>query len=518
MIDLGALKLAIKVDGEEATKDLNKAKGNISDFGNKIKTGLFSATKIAAAGITALAGAAIGLVESTREYRTEQAKLQTAFESSGFSAESAKKTYNELNSILGDSGQATEATNHLAKLCDTEEELATWTDIATGVYATFGDSLPIEGLTEAANETAKTGALTGSLADALNWAGVNEEDFQASLDKCNGEQERQALITETLNGLYKESADGYRENASEVIKANEANQKLQDTLAGIAAYIEPIVTNIKLLAIEGLQWLITQVQNFIAQNQGSIQKIMQFLQQLQVYFMGVVDQIVVILQEFGAMCVAFWNAYGDQILAIVQPIWEGIKIVIDTALQIIRGILGVFKSFFEGDWDALWQNVKNIFISLWNGLVQLVPNLLNALINAFKLRFQLFFEIGKGLFNSVWDGLKSIWNSISSWVSDKVNWLVDKLAFWRSGKKEMDGSHRTGLREVPYDGYIAELHKGEMVLTAYEAKQYKKDSTQKSGNAISSIIVNNYSPKALDEAESARQFKRTQRELALGVR
>ena len=81
--------------------------------------------------------------------------------------------------------------------------MSQWTDIAAGVWATFGDSLPIEGLTEASNETAKTGKLTGVLADALNWAGISEDDFQSSLDGCNSEQERAALITDTLNGLYK---------------------------------------------------------------------------------------------------------------------------------------------------------------------------------------------------------------------------------------------------------------------------------------------------------------------------
>lgn len=517
MIDLGALKLSIQVDGEQATKELNKAKDNISDFGSKIKTGLVNATKIAATGITAIGGAAIALVESTREYRTEQAKLETAFESAGFAADSAKETYSQLNAILGDSGQATEAANHLAKLCDSEEELATWTDIATGVYATFGDSLPIEGLTEAANETAKTGALTGSLADALNWAGVSEDSFQESLDKCNTEQERQKLITETLNGLYKESAEGYRENASEVIRANEANQKLQDTLATVAAYIEPIITNIKLLAVEGLQWLITQIQTFISQNQQTIEQISLFLQQVQTYFMQTVDQIILVLQDFATLCVAFWNEYGETIISIVTPIWEAIQIIFSTALDVVRGILGIFISAFNGDWGALWDNVKNVFVALWNGLILLVPTLLTALINAFKLQIQLLFNLGYDMFNAIWEGMKSIWNSICSWVEEKVSWLADKLAFWRSGSAEMDGSHRTGLREVPYDGYIAELHKGEMVLTAYEAKQYRKESSRSSGSSVSSIVVNNYSPKALDEAESARQFRKTQRELALGV-
>lgn len=43
-----------------------------------------------------------------------------------------------------------------------------------GVSGTFGDALPIEGLIESANETAKVGKVTGVLADALNWAGISE--------------------------------------------------------------------------------------------------------------------------------------------------------------------------------------------------------------------------------------------------------------------------------------------------------------------------------------------------------
>lgn len=84
-------------------------------------------------------------------------KLETSFTTAGHSAEDAKNTYTELYGVLGDDGQATEAAAHLAKLTTNEKELSDWTNICTGVYATFGDSLPIEGLTEAANETAKDG-------------------------------------------------------------------------------------------------------------------------------------------------------------------------------------------------------------------------------------------------------------------------------------------------------------------------------------------------------------------------
>ena len=56
-----------------------------------------------------------------------------------------------------------------------------WTRIAAGVYGTFGDALPIEGLIEAANETAKTGKVTGVLADAINWAGCQKMRLMKAL-------------------------------------------------------------------------------------------------------------------------------------------------------------------------------------------------------------------------------------------------------------------------------------------------------------------------------------------------
>ena len=203
-------------------------------------------------GLTALVGGlrdAIGsfmsLADETKEYRNEMAKLETAFTSAGHSTDTATKTYKDLYAVLGDEGQTVEAVNFLAKLTTSQEDLATWTDICTGVYAQFGASLPIESLTEASNETAKTGQLTGGLADALNWAGQSEEEFQAKLDSLNTEQERSAFITETLNGLYGATADEYRKNNASVLEANKAQSDYADTMAKMGKIIEPVTTTLK---------------------------------------------------------------------------------------------------------------------------------------------------------------------------------------------------------------------------------------------------------------------------------
>lgn len=230
-----------------AAKDLDNLKEKASDAASK---GLKVVTAAAAAAVAALTAAA----EATREYRTNMAKLNVAFSDNGHSAQEAADAYHELVGVLGESDQSVEAANHLAKLTDNAKDLATWTgDILPGVFATFGDSLPIEGLTEAANETAKVAKITGPLADALNWAGVSEDKFNEALAACSDEQERQALITGTLSGLYKSAAAQYKRTNAEVIRANKANDAWTASLAQSGKVMEPIVTDVKELGVELLQ-------------------------------------------------------------------------------------------------------------------------------------------------------------------------------------------------------------------------------------------------------------------------
>ena len=89
---------------------------------------------------------------------------------------------------------------------------------ATGIWAQYGDSIPLDGLMESVNETANVGQVTGNLADALNWAGISEDDFNKKLEKCKNTQERQQLIVDTLDGKYGNLADTYKNTNSATIR------------------------------------------------------------------------------------------------------------------------------------------------------------------------------------------------------------------------------------------------------------------------------------------------------------
>ena len=273
------LKIIISATTEKLNSSVKQAKDEIKSFKDQVTAAsgevdgklrgmgdaLNAGWKTAATTIAGVGTAILALGPATQEYRNEQAKLQTAFETAGASAAVATETYNGLYRVLGDSGQAVEAAGHLAQLTTNEQELAEWTTICQGVYATFGDSLPIESLTEAANETAKTGELTGALADALNWAGVSEDEFRASLEACNSEAEREALIRETLMGLYEESAATYEENNAAILAQNEANAELQASLAALGEAVTPLITSFTQFATDALAVVIPYIQQLAEQ-------------------------------------------------------------------------------------------------------------------------------------------------------------------------------------------------------------------------------------------------------------
>lgn len=222
---------------EDLNENADEGAGGMKSFFDSIAGGVMVG-QLAAQGIGFLIGKAAELIdwiwnmdEATEEYREAMGKLNTAFEAAGYSAETAKQTYTEFYKILGDTDTATEASQLLASLARNEEDMAKWTDIAAGVYGTFGDALPIEGLIEAANETAKTGKVTGVLADAINWAGMSEDEFNQSLAQLSNEGDRAQLIMNNLGLAYQDATEAFYENNEALIQTRENQAILNETQA-----------------------------------------------------------------------------------------------------------------------------------------------------------------------------------------------------------------------------------------------------------------------------------------------
>lgn len=428
-MDLFKLLGTIAVDNAEANKAIEETSTKAEASGSKTESA-FSKIGTAAMGVGKAvvgAGAALGTawiaaIEGSREYRTEMGKLNTAFQTNGHSSEAAKQTYQELQSVLGETDVSVEAANHLAVLTDNEKDLQTWTNICTGVFATFGDSLPIEGLTEAANETAKTGALTGSLADALNWAGISEEDFQAKLDSCTNEQERQKLIMDTLNSTYKDAASTYKETNKDVIAANKAHERLTSAMSELGRVGEPILTLVKEKIAELVSAAVPKVESLIQKVKDLRKWIKDNKNTVDAWKAAIIAVTVsvasfVAVMKFGAVMKAAKTAItgvrGAMLLLNAAMKANPIGLVI----SLIMGLVAAFVYLWNNnkDFRAFWINLWSKIKSVAGDATKWIKNKFNDLKGAVSNVRQRFEEIRKTISDKI-NGAK-----------DSVKKAIDKI-------------------------------------------------------------------------------------------
>lgn len=359
-------------------------KSGLSKLGGVAKTAL-KGTVAAIGGVaTAATGAVTGLLaleSATEEYRVAQGKLNTAFEAAGYGPETASKAYSDFYKILGDTDTATEASQLLAQLAENEEDVSTWTDIAAGVFGTFGDSLPIEGLIESANETAKVGQVTGTLADALNWAGISEDEFNEKLAKCTSESERNQLIMSTLSRTYDQASAAFYRNNEALIQARENQILLDDTLSQLGETVSKVKNNLLSEFLPSIASVVTAFNDLVNGVDGA-------------------DE-------------ALSTAIGDMVTALVEKLPDFLSFGVDVLQAILQGIIDNLPTLLDG----LAQVVEEIFVAL----VELAPSLLDAGIELLKY-------IADGIKNgipSLVEKLPEIISSISEYFTENLPSILD---------------------------------------------------------------------------------------------
>lgn len=392
MANDGTVKLGVDVDE-------SGFKAGLSKLGSIAKTGLKATTAAIGSVATAATGAVAGLLSleaATEEYRIAQGKLNTAFEAAGYSSETASQAYTDFYKILGDTDTATEASQLLAKLADSENDVSTWTNIAAGVFGTFGDSLPIEGLIEAANETAKVGQVTGTLADALNWAGISEDEFNERLAACTSESERNQLIMDTLSGTYSNAADAFYENNEALIQARENQALLDETLSQLGETVSVVKNNLISEFLPSLSAVVTAFNDLINGVDGA-------------------DD-------------ALSAAIGEMVTALVEKLPEFLSFGVDVLQSILQGIIDNLPTLLDG----LVQIVQEI----GTALVELAPSLVEA-------GAQILTYIGNGLA----EGIPALLEALPDAIGSIYDYIQENLPSFLEAGAEIIGKIGAGIEE-----------------------------------------------------------------------
>ena len=473
------LKIIISAEVDKLKNGVQDAKKEVSNFKQqvqeasknidvnfkKVGEGIKNAAKKIAVGVASAGTALLALGASTKDYRAEQAKLNAAFETAGASADTAKQVYNDLYRVLGESDTSVEAANHLAQLTTSQKDLSEWTTICQGVYATFGDSLPIEGLTEAANETAKTASVTGSLADALNWAGISEDDFNAQLAACNSEAEREQLIRKTLIGTYNEAAAAYEKNAAEVLKQNEAQAKLQDSLAKLGAVVAPIVTIFTQFATEALAVVVPYIQQLAEKYGPQLKEVLQgigeFIKPIGEFLMAHLPAIATIAGIIMGIAAAY------QVVSAALTVYNTIKTAYTTITTIATAAQTAFAAANIAALAPIlavvaaiaavvaiivvcikhWDKIKEAVSKAWDFIKEKTKAAVDAVVNFFTGMKDSILNKAEEIKSAVAEKFESIKNAISEKVQAAKESVVNKFNEIKTGISQKIQSAKTAAVE-----------------------------------------------------------------------
>lgn len=435
-IDNTEANTALRETSQEANETANETKEAFGKIGKVAGT---IAKGIGVAGL-AIGGALVGAVESTREYRAEMALLESAFLTAGHSSKEAKQTYSDLNAVLGDSGQAVEASQHLALIADNEKELNELTGILTGVYATFGESLPLEGLAEGINHTASLGEVQGSLADALEWSGISVEDFNDKLGKLKTEEERQDLIVKTLNDTYSKASEQYKETNKDIIESRKAQERLTDAMAEVGRVGEPIMTAFKNIAASLAEHLAPALEAGIEKFRDASTWIKDNEQKVQTWIGVIIGATTAIgtfllIISWGKIMSAAANAIKVVRTAILGMNAAMLANPIGLVVALLAGLVVAFVYLwnnvegFRNFWIKAWNLIKDGAVKAWNS----IKKALGSIGSWFSDKFKQVQKAGK----DAWNGIKNAWNSAGKWFSSmasKIKNAFSNIPSWFRSK------------------------------------------------------------------------------------
>lgn len=224
-------------------------------------------------GIKEIGEAILNIVEDTKEFRQIVGTLQTSAEEAGYTLEQTAELFRDAYSVFSDEQVAATVVANLQAMNLSQAELKKMLELTEGAWATYGDSIPVDSLAESINETAQTAKVTGTFADVLNWAGINEDKFNEALAALPDTAARANLMMTTMadEGLDS-TAEAWKENNKEIQEYNAKQLELKEATARLGESLSPVASAFTDFGISAVNALASITDTVI----GTIDKIKEF--------------------------------------------------------------------------------------------------------------------------------------------------------------------------------------------------------------------------------------------------
>lgn len=190
----------------------------------------------------------------------------------------------------------------------------------------------------------------------------------------------------------------------------------------------------------------------------------------------------------------------DSAIQIITVLGNGIYQMLPTVAQSALQIVLTLVSKLNENLPQMLDTAGQMLIAFVEGVSEHLPDIMLAAASIVETLLTYFIEhlpdiiegamqMGDAVIDGIIDGISAAWDGLVSWF----NGLWDSLFGNRSVNVDVNSSGTTGGRAggldfVPYNNYVANLHRGEMVLTADEADAYRRGKGSNNGFTLTQNI------------------------------
>lgn len=438
-------------DVKQLDSSMDKASSSAKGFGSSV--GDIALGSMIADGASSAIQSLAGLSDATEENRVNMNKLNTTYEWSGRSIDDARKVYQNFLGLCGDSDQAVEAAQDMNNLADAGADIDTWYDIASGTVAAFGDALPIENLIESANETIRTGQVTGGLADALNWTSVNaallntklgedhpkameafnealnsgsstEDAMNAALAACSDEQERQEILSAVLASQYTELGAAFQDTNQDIDDSRKANDDLLQSQSKLSEKITPLQTMFTNLAADGIGFLADNLETVIPLV-GAAAAVFGILY-VALNFSTIVTGLTTAIGALGPVLTVLTGPVGivlaavAALAAVLKYLWDtndGFRATVTNAWNQIQQAIVTVMTYLQPYLETAWTTLQTTVTNVMNALMPIIQNVLTFIISVAVPLLSSLFETFATAFGNILTTVSGVMSGLSSIVS-----------------------------------------------------------------------------------------------------
>lgn len=420
----GATSKAVKFTatlGKIDTAMIGKAADGFKKYTQTIDVGLAAVT-------TALAAN----VEASREWNSDMTKLKTNAETSGNNFDFMKSKMQDLVAITGESDSSIEALSNLMAVGFSDEQMTPAINALSGAVEKFPDTLKIESLSDSLQETLATGAATGQFSELIGRMGDSVDDFNAGLQNCTSEAERQQYALDWLaNSGLSEINDEYQSANKSTLDYERASFELQDALASLGTAFTPVMAGAKGMAADFLTKSLPAVQKL----SGGFTKLFDGVSSLlDAYDSGGLDG----LTEQIPIVISGLFSSASETLA------ENAPTLITAATTVLTSIIQSLAQSAPSLINSILPSLLNGFFGLINALVSTIPTLVPELVQG---AITLFL----GLIDGLNDVIGQLMPMLPSLIKQITDTLIENLPAIIEGGFQLLTGLITGLTKCTPD-------------------------------------------------------------------